>query len=56
MKVKYYGFLTLIFFPFYTSPKNSAVFNILKNIDQFLFKINIFRKLAWSVLIVAEKN
>ena len=55
-KVKYYGFLTLIFFPFYTSPKNSTIFKILKKFDQFLFKVNIFRKLAWSVLIVAEKN
>ena len=56
LQIKYYGFLTLIFFPLYRSPKDSKVFNILKNIDQFLFKINIFRKLAWSVLIIAEKN
>ena len=55
-KVKYYGFLTLIFFPFYNSPKDSTIFNILKTIDQFLFKIKIFRKLAWSVLIIAEKD
>ena len=56
IKVKYYGFLTLIFFPTYASPKNSIVFKVLKNIDQFLFRVNIFRKLAWSVLIIAEKN
>ena len=56
VELKYYGFLTLVFFPLYSSPKNSLVFKILKNIDQFLFKIKIFRKLAWSVLIVAEKN
>ena len=29
---------------------------LLKNIDQFLFKISIIKKLAWSVLIIAEKN
>ena len=56
VKIKYYGFLTLIFFPFYFSPKNSVIFKILKNIDQFLFRVNIFKKLAWSVLIIAEKN
>lgn len=56
IKIKYYGFLTLVFFPFYVSPKNSIIFKILKNIDQLIFKINIFKKLAWSVLIVAEKD
>ena len=55
-QVKYYGFLTLIFFPFYKSPKNSNIFKFLKVVDQFLFKLNIFKKFAWSVLIVAEKN
>ena len=55
-KIKYYGFLTLVFFPFYNSPKNSTIFKILKNIDQLLFKIGFFKKLAWSVLIIAEKN
>ncbi len=56
IKVKYYGFLTLVFFPFYSSPKNSFIFNVLKNIDQFLFNFGLFKKLAWSVLIVAEKS
>ena len=56
IEIKYYGFLTLIFFLFYNSPKDSTIFNILKTIDQFLFKIKIFRKLAWSVLIIAEKD
>ena len=45
VKIKYYGFLTLIFFPFYKSAENSI-----------FFKISIFKKLAWSVLITAEKN
>ena len=56
IKIKYYGFLTLIFFPVYFSPKNSVIFKILKNFDQFLFNTNFFKKLAWSVLITAEKN
>ena len=30
-------------------------FDVIK-IDQFLFKFDIFKKFAWSVLIIAEKN
>ena len=56
IKVKYYGFVTLIFFLFYSTPEKSKVFNILKTLDQFLFKSKFFKKLAWSVLIEAEKN
>ena len=55
-QLKYYGFLTLIFFPLYKSPKNSNIFKFLKTIDQLLFKFNIFKKFAWSVLIIAQKN
>ena len=33
-KVRYYGFLTLIFFPFYQSPVKSKLFKILSNLDQ----------------------
>ena len=54
ISVKYYGFLTLIFFPFYKS-NNSKVFKILVKMDQLLFKIKIFRYFAWSVLITAKK-
>ena len=54
--INYYGFLTLIFFPFYSDPAKSLVFKLLRNMDQFLFKFNFFKKLAWSVLIIAEKN
>jgi len=53
--IKYYGFLTLVFFPFYSS-SNSRIFKFLVKLDQLLFKINIFRYLAWSVLITAKKN
>ena len=56
VEVKYYGFFTLVFFPFYTNPKKSFVFKILKKLDQFLFKIKFLRFLAWSVLIVAKKT
>ena len=56
MEIKYYGFFTLVFFPFYKNPKNSKFFQILKSLDQYFFKFRIFRKLAWSVLIIAEKT
>ena len=53
--IKYYGFLTLIFFPLYKSNK-SKVFKLLVKLDQLLFKIKIFQYFAWSVLITAKKN
>jgi len=53
--VKYYGFLTLVFFPFYIS-NNSKIFKVLMKLDQLLFKIKIFKYFAWSVLITAKKN
>ena len=55
VNIKYYGFLTLAFFPFYSS-KDSRVFKVLVKLDQLLFKIKIFRYFAWSVLITAKKN
>ena len=55
VEIKYYGFLTLIFFPFYMYPNKSRVFKILKNIDQILFRIRFFRYFAWSILISAKK-
>ena len=56
IKIKYYGFLTLVFFPFYKSPKNSSVFKSLAKLDQLLFKFKFFRFFAWSVFITAKKN
>ncbi len=56
VKLRYYGFLTLVFFPFYKSPKNSRLFKILVKFDQLLFKIKFFRLFAWSTLIVAKNN
>ncbi len=53
--IKFYGFLTLIFFPFYKSG-SSKVFKILTKADQLLFKLKFFKYFAWSVLITAKKN
>ena len=55
VEIKYYGFLTLVFFPFYLNPKKSMIFKMLKNIDQILFKVKFFRYFAWSILISAKK-
>ena len=55
-KIKYYGFLTLIFFPFYRSPNRSRLFKLLSTLDQYLFKLKFFQLFAWSVLVVAKKN
>ena len=55
VNIKYYGFLTLVFFPFYSS-SNSKIFKFLVKLDQLLFKIQIFKYFAWSVLITAKKN
>ena len=55
VEIKYYGFLTLIFFPFYLNPNKSKIFKILKNADQILFKFKLFRYFAWSILISAKK-
>ena len=54
--IKYYGFLTLVFFPFYSNPGKSSFFKILSKVDQILFKSKFFRLFAWSVLITAKKN
>ena len=55
LKIKYYGFLTLIFYPFYSNQNSSKFFNFLSNLDQYLFKLRILRKFAWSALIVGKK-
>ncbi len=54
-EIKYYGLLTLIFFPFYKSPNDSNFFKFLASFDQYLFKLKFFRLFAWSVLIKAKK-
>lgn len=55
VNLKYYGLLTLLFFPVYRS-ENSKTFKTLIKLDQFLFKMNFFKYFAWSVLIIAKKN
>ena len=55
-KISYYGFLTLVFFPFYKFPNKSKFFKLLTILDQHLFKLNFFRLFAWSVLITAKKS
>ncbi len=55
-KVSYYGFLTLVFFPFYKNPNSSKVYKMLSKLDDFLFKFKLFKLFAWSVLITAKKN
>ena len=55
LNIKYYGFMTLVFFPFYKST-NSNIFKALVKFDQLLFRIKFFRLFAWSVLITAKKN
>ena len=55
-QIKYYGLLTLIFFPFYRSPSHSKLFKLLTKLDSYLFRFKIFRLFAWSVLITAKKS
>ena len=55
INIKYYGLLTLVFFPFYNS-SDSMIFKMLVRFDQLLFKIKFFKYLAWSVLITAKKS
>ena len=56
VEVKYYGFLTLVFFLFYNEPENSNLFRILKKMDEKILNSRYFRFLAWSVLIKAQKS
>ena len=55
VEIKYYGFLTLVFLPFYKSPENSRLFKIISSIDKMIFRVKYFKFLAWSILIKGEK-
>lgn len=55
LSIKYYGFFTLVFFPFYKHPEKSKVYSFLSCLDNFIFKIKFFRVFAWSVLIIGKK-
>tara|TARA_Y100000590_G_C15420538_1_gene901224 strand:- start:111 stop:854 length:744 start_codon:yes stop_codon:yes gene_type:complete len=54
--VKYYGFISLLFFMFYRNPKKSIIFKLFTTLDNWIFKLKFLRFLAWSVLIVAKKT
>ena len=56
LKVNYYGFLTLVFFPFYKNPQSSKIYKMLCKLDEFLFKFKFFKLFAWSILIKEKKN
>ena len=56
VEVKYYGFLTLVFFLFYKEPEKSNLFQILKKMDERILNSRYFKFLAWSVLIKAKKS
>tara|TARA_Y100000590_G_scaffold274569_1_gene308274 strand:- start:840 stop:1583 length:744 start_codon:yes stop_codon:yes gene_type:complete len=56
VEIKYYGFFTLIFFPFYKSPENSKLFSLISKIDSMILKQKYLKFLAWSIIISAEKN
>ena len=56
VEVKYYGFLTLVFFLFYKEPEKSNLFQILKKMDERILNSRYFKFLAWSVLIKAKKG
>ena len=56
VEIKYYGFLTLVFLPFYKSPENSKLFKVISFIDGIILKRKYLKFLAWSILIKGEKN
>ena len=56
LKIKYYGFLTLIFYPFYSNQSSSKFFNLLSNLDQYLFKFKIFKKICLVSFNSWKKN
>ena len=56
VEIKYYGFLTLVFFLFYKSPENSKIFKFLSAIDKIILNTKYLKFLAWSVLIEAKKS
>ena len=54
--VKYYGFLTLIFFPFYKDPNKSNIYKFIAAIDEIIFRFKFFKYFAWSILIIGKKS
>lgn len=56
VSIKYFGFLTLVFFPFYKFPEESKIYKLLARLDQVIFKFKFLRFLAWSILLIGKKN
>ena len=56
VEIKYYGFFTLLFFPFYKYPENSKLFNFVSAMDRIVLNQKYFKFLAWSVIISAKKS
>jgi len=56
INIRYYGFMSLVFFIFYRNSKKSIIFKLSTILDNWIFKIKFLRFLAWSVLIVAKKS
>ncbi len=56
VEIKYYGFFTVMFLPFYKYPEKSKLYSLLSKFDRYFLNIPIFRFLAWSILIKAEKS
>ncbi len=51
VEITYYYFTTLFAVPFVKFPFFNALVNFFDNIDKLLFKIPVFRKLAWQIII-----
>ena len=51
----FYGFFTLLTLPIYRDSNDSIVFNIASRMDRKFLRLNLFKWLAWSVLIVCKK-
>ena len=56
INIRYYGFMSLVFFTFYRNSKKSIIFKLSTILDNWIFKIKFLRFLAWSVLIIAKKS
>ena len=56
VSIKYFGFLTVVFLPFYRLPEKSKIYHLLAKLDQVIFKFKFLRFLAWSIILIGKKN
>ena len=54
VNIKHYYFSAIIASLFYNKSNFSKILNFFERIDRFLFRIPLFRAMAWQVLIQAE--